>query len=69
MGPSIWVEPDELEINHRNADVGQSVDSLTSRIKGYRARGQLTQAVPLRKPVSELRALPTEPGWTSRSRG
>jgi hypothetical protein len=55
------VEFDELEINYRNADVGQRVDSLTSRSKGYWARGRLTQRVPLRKPVSELRALPTEP--------
>jgi hypothetical protein len=61
LGPSILVELDELKINHRNPDVRAKSEGLISRIKGYRARGQLTQGVPLRKPTSTIRAIATEP--------
>jgi predicted ribonuclease YlaK len=61
LGPSILVELDELKINHRNPDVRQKAERLISRIKGYRTRGQLTRGVPLRKPVSMIRAIATEP--------
>jgi predicted ribonuclease YlaK len=59
--PSVLVELDELKVNHRNADVRAKAEGVITRIKGYRARGQLTQGVPLRKPVSRIRALGTEP--------
>jgi len=59
--PSVLVELDELKVNHRNADVRAKAEGLITRIKGYRARGQLTQGVPLRKPTSKIRALGTEP--------
>lgn len=59
--PSVLVELDELKVNHRNADVRAKAEGLITRIKGYRARGQLTRGVPLRKPASRIRALGTEP--------
>jgi hypothetical protein len=61
LGPSVLVELDELKINHRNPDVRAKAEGLITRIKGYRARGQLTQGVPLRKPHSTIRALAIEP--------
>ncbi len=61
LAPSILVELDELKINHRNPDVRHKAEGLIARLKGYRARGQLTQGVPLRKPASTVRALATEP--------
>jgi PIN domain len=61
LGPSILVELDELKVNHRNPDIRERAEGLISRIKGYRGRGQLTAGVPLRKPVSTLRALAAEP--------
>lgn len=61
LGPSILVELDELKVNHRNHDVRTKAEGLISRIKGYRARGQLTQGVSLRKPMSSIRAIATEP--------
>lgn len=61
LGPSILVELDELKVNHRNPDIRVRAEGLISRIKGYRGRGQLTAGVPLRKPVSTLRALAAEP--------
>jgi len=61
LGPSILVELDELKINHRNPDVRTKAEGLISRIKGYRARGRLTQGVPLRKPASTIMAIATEP--------
>jgi len=69
LGPSILVELDELKVNHRNPDVREKAEGLISRIKGYRGRGQLTAGVPLRNPLSTLRALAAEPrvveslGW------
>lgn len=61
LGPAILVELDELKVNHRNPDVRAKAESLIKRVKGYRARGQLTAGVPLRKHRSTLRAVPTEP--------
>jgi hypothetical protein len=58
--PAAMVELDELKINHRNPDVRAKTEGVISRIKGYRARGQLTQGVPLRKDTP-IRALASEP--------
>ena len=60
LGPSILAELDELKINHRNPDVREKAEGLITRIKGYRARGQLTAGVPLRKPTT-IRAIAVEP--------
>jgi hypothetical protein len=59
--PNVLADLDRHKVEHRNADVRQKAESLIRRIKGYRARGALTAGVPLRKGVSTLRVLATEP--------
>jgi PIN domain len=61
LSPAILIELDELKINRRNEDVRAKAETLISRIKGYRTRGQLTAGVPLRKSVSAIRLLAAEP--------
>ena len=59
--PTVLRELDQLKVTHRNEDVPKKAEGLITRIKGYRARGSLTEGVPLRKGASTLRGVATEP--------
>jgi hypothetical protein len=56
-------ELDRLKTEHRNQDVRQKAEGLVSRIKGYRARGDLGAGVPLHRGRSTLRTIATEPDF------
>jgi PIN domain len=61
LPPTVLADLDRHKVEHRNQDVRQKADSLIRRIKGYRNRGSLAAGVPLRKGISTLRTLATEP--------
>jgi hypothetical protein len=62
--PTILKELDKLKTTPRE-DFRKKVESLITRIKGYRGRGLLNEGVPLRKGKSVLRSLAAEPNMTS----
>lgn len=59
--PTVLAELDELKINYRRDSVRDKAERLIRQVKGYRARGQITSGVPLRKDRSTLRAVAVEP--------
>jgi len=61
LTPTVLAELDSLKINHRNEVVREKSEGLITRIKGYRARGNLLDGVPLKRGVSELRSIAVEP--------
>ena len=63
--PTILKELDALKITHRVEEVRKKAEGLITRIKGYRGRGQLNEGVPLRKGVSMLRSVATEPNMAA----
>jgi hypothetical protein len=69
LPPSVLVELDELKVNHRNPDVRAKAEGLITRIKGYRARGQLTRGC--RFASRSARSAPLQPNlsWGSRFHG
>lgn len=54
-------ELDRLKIEHRNQDIRQRAESIIRRIKGYRARGELTSGVPLVKGTSTVKTIALDP--------
>jgi predicted ribonuclease YlaK len=65
LTPTVLKELDELKVSHRNETVREKSEKLISRIKGYRARGRITEGVPLVKGISEILALAVEPNVTN----
>lgn len=61
LTPTVLAELDQLKVNHRVEQVRAKAEGLITRIKGYRARGRLTDGVPLVSKVSTLLALAYEP--------
>ncbi len=59
--PTVLQELDALKVNHRVESVRDKSEGLIHRIKGYRARGRLSDGVPLTKGVSTLIAGAVEP--------
>jgi hypothetical protein len=69
LTPTLLVELDELKVNHRNEEIRERAESVISRIKGYRNRGELRTGVPLRKAGARFAPSPSSRGWIGRSRG
>jgi len=59
--PPVLAELDVLKTRLRTDDVRDKAESLIRQIKEYRRRGSLTEGVPLRKGVSSILAIATEP--------
>src|SRR5262249_1027244 len=59
--PTVLQELDALKVNHRVEPGRDKSEGLIRRIKGYRARGRLSDGVPLTKGVSTLIAGAVEP--------
>jgi hypothetical protein len=58
--PTVLSELDKLKL-HKVDSVKKKSEGLIKRIKGYRARGRLSDGVPLTKNISTLRTFATEP--------
>lgn len=65
LTPTVLSELDQHKVNHRNEDVRKKAAGLINRIKGYRARGRLTDGVVLRSNKSNLLAMATEPDFNT----
>jgi hypothetical protein len=61
LTPTILSELDDHKVNHRVESVRTKAETLIRIIKGYRARGVLTEGVPLVTGVSQIKALAVEP--------
>jgi predicted ribonuclease YlaK len=64
LTPTVLAELDELKANHRNEDVRTKAESLITRIKGYRNRGDLLTGAVLQKNVSQIRSVALEPNMS-----
>jgi len=62
--PTILKELDKLKITSRD-EFRKKVEGLITRIKGYRGRGQLNEGVTLRRGMSTLRSVATEPSMAA----
>lgn len=61
--PTVLSELDALKINHKNERVRDKAGSIIRQIKGFRARGRLSDSVTLKANLSTLRAIAVEPNF------
>lgn len=59
--PEVLRELDSHKVNHKNPEIRERSESIIRRIGEYGRRGRLDQGVPLRKGVSQVRSVATEP--------
>ena len=54
-------ELDSLKVNHHNEQVREKAEKLIRQIKEYGRRGDLHEGAPLRRGISSILAIATEP--------